>query len=148
MELYLGAGLAIGLAGLGVGVGEWIVARKSLEIMGKNPDMIGTFLVLTILGIALTESAAIYGLIVAFSILWVDPETVVYSSKMIGAGLAVGLAGAGSGIGEGMLVAGAMEAILRNPEIKGKIMTFMILFLALVESSAIYGLVIAFSLLG
>lgn len=67
---------------------------------------------------------------------------------MIAAGLAVGLAGAGSGVGEGLLVAGAMESILRNPEIKGKIMTFMILFLALVESSAIYGLVIAFSLLG
>jgi F0F1-type ATP synthase membrane subunit c/vacuolar-type H+-ATPase subunit K len=41
-----------------------------------------------------------------------------------------------------------MEAILRNPEMKGKIMTYMILFLALVESSAIYGLVVALSLLG
>ena len=148
MEFYLGAGLAIGIAGLGVGIGEGIVAKKSLEIMGKNPEMSGTFLVLTILGIALTESAAIYGLIVAFSILGVDPETVTNGAKLIAAGLAVGLAGAGSGIGEGLLVAGAMESILRNPEIKGKIMTFMILFLALVESSAIYGLVIAFSLLG
>jgi len=116
--------------------------------MGKNPDMTGTFLVLTILGIALTESAAIYGLIVAFSILGVDPETVTSGWKLIAAGLAVGLAGAGSGIGEWLLVSWAMESILRNPEIKGKIMTFMILFLALVESSAIYGLVIAFSLLG
>jgi len=148
MEFYLGAGLAIGLAGLGVGIGEGIVAKKSLEIMGKNPELTGTFLVLTILGIALTESAAIYGLIVAFSILWLDPETVTHGSKMIAAGLAVGLGGAGSGVGEGLLVSWAMEAIFRNPEIKGKIMTFMILFLALVESSAIYGLVIAFSLLG
>jgi F0F1-type ATP synthase membrane subunit c/vacuolar-type H+-ATPase subunit K len=47
-----------------------------------------------------------------------------------------------------MLVAWAMEAIFRNPSMKWKIMTFMILFLALVESSAIYGLVIALSLLG
>lgn len=148
MEFYLGAGFAIGIAGLGVGIGEGIVAKKSLEIMGKNPDMTGTFLVLTILGIALTESAAIYGLIVAFSILGVDPATVTHGGKLVAAGLAVGLAGAGSGIGEGLLVAGAMESIFRNPEIKGKIMTFMILFLALVESSAIYGLVIAFSLLG
>ena len=52
------------------------------------------------------------------------------------------------GIGEGMLVSGAMDAIQRNPAIKGKIMTFMVLFLALVESAAIYGLVIALMLLG
>jgi F0F1-type ATP synthase membrane subunit c/vacuolar-type H+-ATPase subunit K len=37
-----------------------MVAKKSLEIMGKNPDLTSSFLVLTILGIALTESAAIY----------------------------------------------------------------------------------------
>jgi len=148
MEFYLWAGLAIWLAWLGVGIGEGMVAKKSLEVMGKNPEMSWFFLVLTILGIALTESAAIYGLIIAFQIIGLDPESVTSISKVIGAGIAVGLAGCGSGIGEGMLVSGAMEAILRNPEIKGKIMAFMILFLALVESSAIYWLVIAFSLLG
>jgi len=37
---------------------------------------------------------------------------------------------------------------LRNPETKGKIMTFMVLFLALIEAVAIYGLIIALNLLG
>jgi F0F1-type ATP synthase membrane subunit c/vacuolar-type H+-ATPase subunit K len=46
-----------------------------------------------------------------------------------------------------MLVTSAMDSILRNPEWKGKIMTFMILFIALVESVAIYGLVVALQLL-
>jgi len=147
MELYIGAWLAVGLAGLGVGIGEGIIAKKSLEIMGKNPDLSGTFLVLTILGIALTESAAIYGLIIALQIIGLDPAT-ASSWAAIGAGMAVGAAGLGVGIGEWLLVAGAMESIRRNPAIKGKIMTFMVLFLALVESAAIYGLVIALSLLG
>lgn len=145
--LYVGAGLAIGLAGLGVGIGEWIIAQKSLKIMGMNPELSGSFLVLTILGIALTESAAIYGLIIALQIVGLDPAS-IGAWSVIGAGLAVGAAGFGSGVGEWFLVAGAMDAILRNPEMKGKIMTYMILFLALVESSAIYGLVIALSLLG
>jgi F0F1-type ATP synthase membrane subunit c/vacuolar-type H+-ATPase subunit K len=35
----------------------------------------------------------------------------------------------------------------RNPEIKGKIMTFMVLFVALVEVTAIYGLIISFKIL-
>ena len=148
--LYLlGAWLAIGLAGLGVGIGEGMVAKKSLESMGKNPEMSGYFLVLTILGIALVESAAIYGLIIAFQILGLDPATsTVTGWAAVAAGSAIGFAGLGAGIGEGMLVSGAMDATLRNPENKTKIMTYMILFLALVESVAIYGLIIAFQLLG
>lgn len=147
MELYIWAWLAIWLAGLWVGIWEWIVAKKSLEIMWKNPDLTGSFLVLTILWIALTESAAIYWLIVALQITGLDPS-VISAGQAIWAWLAVWAWWAWSGIGEWLLVAWAMEAIFRNPAMKGKIMTFMILFLALVESSAIYGLVIALSLLG
>jgi F0F1-type ATP synthase membrane subunit c/vacuolar-type H+-ATPase subunit K len=36
----------------------------------------------------------------------------------------------------------------KNPKLKSKIMTFMVLFVALVESAAIYGLVISFKILG
>jgi F0F1-type ATP synthase membrane subunit c/vacuolar-type H+-ATPase subunit K len=35
----------------------------------------------------------------------------------------------------------------RNPDIKGKILVFMILFLALIEVTAIYGLIIAFQII-
>jgi len=87
-------------------------------------------------------------LIIALQIAGLDPTIFTAGYKAVAAGAAIGLAGLGAGIGEGMLVAGALEAIWKNPEVKGKIMTFMILFLALVESVAIYGLVIALSLLG
>lgn len=146
--LYIGAGLAVGLAGLGVGVWEGILAQKSIEVIGKNPKMSWSFLVLTILGIALVESAAIYGLIIALQIINIDPSLVATMGyKAIAAWAGVGFAWLGVGIGEWLLCAGAMESVLRNPESKGKILTFMILFLALVESSAIYGLIIALQLL-
>lgn len=95
----LGAGLAIGLAGLGVGIGEGMVAKKALECMGKNPDMSNYLLVLTILGIALVESAAIYGLIIAFQIMGMDAGS-IDAWKPIAAGCAIGFAGLGAGIGE------------------------------------------------
>ncbi len=38
-------------------------------MIGKNPDLKGFILVLTVLGIALVESAAIYSLIVAFGVM-------------------------------------------------------------------------------
>ncbi|HXC50763.1 MAG TPA: ATP synthase F0 subunit C [Candidatus Limnocylindrales bacterium] len=66
----------------------------------------------------------------------------------LGAGLAIGLGGLGCGMGQGRAVASAMESIGRNPSSVDRLMTPMIIGLALIESIAIYALVIAFSLQG
>jgi len=60
----------------------------------------------------------------------------------IGAGIAV-LAGLGAGLGIGIATSGASQAIGRQPEAAGKIMPIFFLGVALAESTAIYGLVIA-----
>ena len=67
--------------------------------------------------------------------------------KMLAAGLAVGLGLIGPGIGIGMLGYGAMQALGRNPEARGPIMTNMILGIVMAESVAIYALVVAVILL-
>jgi len=64
----------------------------------------------------------------------------------IAAGLAIGIAAAGGGIGQGRAAASALEGIARNPEAASKVMTPMIIALALIESLVIYALVIAFLL--
>lgn len=66
----------------------------------------------------------------------------------VGASLAVGLAALGAGLGQGRTGAAAVEGIARNPQTAGTIQTVMIIALALMESLAIYGLVIAFMLIG
>ncbi len=65
----------------------------------------------------------------------------------IGAALSIGLAGIGAGIGMGSGLNGACTGVARNPEAKGAITTTMILGMALIESIAIYGLVISIILL-
>ncbi len=65
----------------------------------------------------------------------------------IAAGLSVGLAACGSGVGMGGGINGACLGIARNPEASGKITVTMILGLALIESLTIYGLVISLILL-
>jgi len=67
--------------------------------------------------------------------------------KLLAAGLAIGLGAIGPGIGQGMIAAKALEAIGRNPEASGKITPMMFVGLAIVESLAIYALVIAFIIL-
>ena len=66
--------------------------------------------------------------------------------KAIGAGLAM-LGALGPGIGIGLLVQGAMNAIGRNPDAAGQIQTNMILGIAFAEAIAIYALVVALILL-
>lgn len=63
--------------------------------------------------------------------------------KSIATALAIGLGAIGPGIGIGLLAAGALEAIGRNPEAEGKIRTNMILAVAFAEAVAIYALVVA-----
>ena len=64
----------------------------------------------------------------------------------LGAGLAIGIAAMGGGIGQGLATSAALEGIARNPNASDKIFTPMIIGLALIESLVIYGLVIAFIL--
>jgi F-type H+-transporting ATPase subunit c len=67
--------------------------------------------------------------------------------KTLAAALAIGIGAIGPGIGQGMIAAKAMEAIGRNPEAAGKITPLMFIGLAIVESLAIYALVISFIIL-
>ena len=69
------------------------------------------------------------------------------AAKLLGAGLAIGLGGIGPGVGIGLLVSGALQAIGRNPESEGSVRTLMIVGAGLAESVAIYALVVALILL-
>jgi len=66
----------------------------------------------------------------------------------LAAGLAIGIAAVGAGLGQGRAVAAAMESIGRNPNAADRIQTPMIIGIAFMEALAIYALVIAFSLAG
>lgn len=64
----------------------------------------------------------------------------------LGAGLAI-VGTAGVGIGQGYAVGRAADAVGRNPEAEATIRKMLILGLAIVESSAIYALVVSILLI-
>ena len=65
----------------------------------------------------------------------------------LGAGIAA-FTGVGAGIGMGIATGKAVEAVARQPEAAGKIRTMLLIGLALAETTALYGLVIAFIIYG
>ena len=66
----------------------------------------------------------------------------------IAAALAVAIATLGPGLGQGIAASKAMEAIARQPEASGDIRTSLILAMAFMEALTIYGLLIAFMIVG
>jgi F-type H+-transporting ATPase subunit c len=69
------------------------------------------------------------------------------AARALGAGLAIGLGAIGPGIGIGLLMMGALQAMGRNPDASGTITTNMILGVAFTEAIAIYALVISLILI-
>src|SRR3989344_3099709 len=65
-------------------------------------------------------------------------------SKLIGAGLAFGLAAGGAGVGLGQVGAAGLAVISENPALQSKVF----IFIGMVESIAIYGIVMMFIILG
>ncbi len=69
------------------------------------------------------------------------------ATKLLAAGLCMGLGAVGPAIGEGLVAAKAMETMGRNPEIADSIFPKMIVAMAITESTGIYSLVISLIIL-
>lgn len=66
---------------------------------------------------------------------------------MLAAGIGMGLGSVGTGIGQGIAIKAACEGVARNPGASGKILTTMMIGLAMVESLAIYVFVVSMIIL-
>ena len=68
----------------------------------------------------------------------------IEATKDIAMAIAVAVGMIGPGIGLGLLIAKALEAIGRNPEAAGKIQTTMFIGIAFTEALAIFAVVVGF----
>jgi ATP synthase F0 subunit c len=74
-------------------------------------------------------------------------DSLISSASVLAAGLAVGLASIGPGLGQGRAAGQAVEGISRQPQAEDKIRGTLLLSLAFMEALTIYGLVVALALL-
>ena len=71
--ICLGAGLSIGLAAIGAGIGIGLVGQGATTGLARNPEVQPKLMVFMILGMALAESVAIYGLVISLILLYAIP---------------------------------------------------------------------------
>nr|WP_330369409.1 ATP synthase F0 subunit C [Clostridioides mangenotii] len=68
----IGAGLAV-MTGIGAGIGQGYAAGKASEAVGNQPEAKGDIMSTLLLGDAIAESSAIYGLVIAIILVFANP---------------------------------------------------------------------------
>ena len=67
--IAIGAGLAV-LTGIGAGAGQGVGAGGGAQAVGKNPEAEGKIRTMMIIGQAVAESSALYGLLIALILIF------------------------------------------------------------------------------
>ncbi|MGL4768628.1 MAG: ATP synthase F0 subunit C [Mycoplasmoidaceae bacterium] len=67
---HIGVGIAM-IGGISVGIGQGFASGKAAESVSRNPEMANRIYTMIIVGFGITESSAIYALIVAILLMFV-----------------------------------------------------------------------------
>ena len=102
---FLGAGCSMGFAAIGSGVGSGLPAAECCQGIADSPDLQGPLTTNMLIGSAICQTPAIFGMVMAFLLLYSDmshhPLWPGWAA-VLGAGLSVGLSAVGCGVGSGV----------------------------------------------
>jgi len=146
----LGAGLSSGFGAIGSGLGGGLVAEASCDGIARQPLTATSVTNVMLLGQAVTQTTAIYALLVSFILMFKSfPATDLLAPPMalLAAGLCMGIGAIGPAIGEGFAGRSAVAWIARNEEHIADLTRLMLVGQAVAESTGIYSLVIALVLI-
>ncbi len=148
--IVLGAGIAMGVSAMGSGIGSGRTAGGAVDGMSAWPKSYGVTLRNMLIGQAVCETPAIFGMLIAFIMMFamqdVTPGFIGFA-KVIGAAIAVGFGGVGSGIGSGLTAASGCAATAARPDKDTLLLRTMLIGQAVSQSTAIYALIISLLLL-
>jgi len=143
---FAGAALAAGLAGIGSAIGVSIAGQVAAGLITEEPEKFGQTLILQ----ALPGTQGIYGLLVAFLVIFkigaigtLLPVTPGQGLAILLACLPIALVGLFSAIAQGQASAASIGIIAKRPEELGK----SIIYPAFVETYAVLSLIASILLL-
>jgi F-type H+-transporting ATPase subunit c len=155
------AGLAIGLGVVLPAIGQAHAARRAIEAIARQPSEAATISRNLFVGLAMIESLALYVLIVALVLLFADPlqDRVAAAARQgpaafwfligsaVAAAAAITIGTMLAALGQGRVTGAALAAIAEQPEAREDISTTLFISLALLESLALYALIVSLILL-
>ncbi len=145
----LSAGICIGLGAIGAALGEGYTAGFANKGIAIRPEKGGDIAKSMLVGQAMAESAAIFALVIAILLLFIDTTSspAVEAFALIGAGLSMGFGAFGSAVGGGYPAAECCLGISRQPAVTGELITNMLIGSAVCQTPAIFAMVISLILM-
>lgn len=139
--------LTVAFSSLGVAIGETIISISCLKAIYIQPKARSEIIRTSILGMALTETAAIIGLVIGILLLISRDITVTnkfyWGLSNLGIAFAISTSSLVIGIASSLPVKYACIAISRQPFMSTKILNIMMLTLSFIQTPIIFGFIIS-----
>jgi F-type H+-transporting ATPase subunit c len=141
----LASGISIGLGCIGPSIGLSLFAYAACHAIGVNKKAFGKILTFTFICEAIIETPAIFALLISLMILHttINPESTLQGWQFLAAALCIGLSTIAPGINSGRTAKAACNQIAYYPDSYPNMTKITMLALAMIDSFAIYGLLIS-----
>ncbi len=144
----IGSGLSLGIGSIGPVIGLGLLAQAGCKAVSVNKNIFSKIFSFTVISAALIESAVLFSFIIALYLLKPVASLAPYKGiTLLAGGLAMGLSTLGVGISSGKLTAQACASFTQKPELYSVLTKSSLFSQVLIETSAIYALVISLMLI-
>lgn len=145
----IAAGLCIGLGSIGPAIGLARFAKTACRGIGINRESYNKLFSFMLVSEAIIETPIIFSLVISLLILMtpLPAAALTKSIALLAAGLCTGLGTLGPGISSGRTSAAACEQIALNPELYLTLSKVSMFAQGLIDTAAIYALVISIMLI-
>ncbi len=159
--IVIAAGVSIGLGVIFPALGQARASARAMEAIARQPDQGPVISRNLFVGLAMIESQALYVLIIGLVLLFANPlqsdvdraaakgssALLFLAASAAIAALAVTVGTMLTSLGQGRVTGKALESISEQPGASDQISTALFISLALLESLALYALIVALILL-
>jgi len=147
----IASGLSIGLGSIGPAIGLALFAKAAINGLGISRTTYNKLFSFTLISEAIIETPVIFSFVVAIILLFITPkpqtDDLLAGITFLAAGLCTGIGTMGPGISSGRTAAAACKQIAHNPELHGTLSRFSIFAQGLIETCAIYAILISLMLI-
>lgn len=134
------------LSSIGTSIGQGFIGKQALISMHQQPESSDVISKTSIIGIAITESASIMGLIISILLIR-DHSKLPYNEftifGLIAIAFSVGISGLCAGIAASFPATASCASLARQPFQKTKILNLMLITQTLIMTPNMFGLIVA-----
>lgn len=148
--IFLSAGILSGLSCIGTSIGQSLVGSQACNAIGLNRRGYNKIFPFSLISQAIIETSVIFSLLLSILLIYKVPLKDNFFMTMmaaIAACISMGIGSIGTGIAIGKVASSACIQIAHKPEQYGMLLRTSLVSQVLIESTVIYALIIAISII-